>query len=271
MQKLMKERVLRLSLIISLFCLFSEAKSQKRLKNREIYNFNAGDIIHTYYRSTFDNVSLWTKRDFIAKTYSQDGDTVTFIVYDSIYTLLAPYIFELSLNTDTLTYPHLDSFPSPNVHDSSLLDDCGTLQNRASYSIKPQGFPFTELYEDRYYEGLGRYFQREIDINSHFEFYALQYYKTKDKECGLKVGNLTISESEYFKTPIIFPNPAKDFIDIRNITSIQNYEIRNLLGEKLLFGYFGNPINVTELTPGVYFMTFISDHKSFTMKFLKCE
>ncbi len=52
----------------------------------------------------------------------------------------------------------------------------------------------------------------------------------------------------------VYPNPAKDFINISNNNEPTFYEIYNVLGEKLDQGRTNQSINIQQLTPGMYFL-----------------
>ncbi len=109
----MNKRCIKLILVTITVVYTLSASSQNRLINREIYNFNVGDIIHTFYYSPLKGLKPQsTKRKFLSKEYSSGNDSVTFIVLDSIYTLKLADNWELKVKIDTVTYIALDSFPS---------------------------------------------------------------------------------------------------------------------------------------------------------------
>ena len=71
--------------IISIFLLMSMlgANAQKKLINRDIYNFEVGDVIHT--ELTQNSAPLYVKRHFLEKRFSSLKDSLFFKVLDSVY------------------------------------------------------------------------------------------------------------------------------------------------------------------------------------------
>lgn len=268
----MRTKHLRLLLIISLFISTSDLFAQKRLTNREIYNFEVGDILHFSNISSFYDFTRFYKREFLSKEYSNNQDSVIYIVLDSIYELINIPNFKLSVRYDTITYINLDSFPSPSLSSyDSTNDQCGTTIYIANYSVKPPGKQYTELYTDTYMESLGRYYLLIIDSdNTRSENSALQYYKTKDKECGRRIGNLSTNGLYYNKKIDIYPNPVNDLIFVRNLYKGQ-YKIYNLLGGLIQQGEFENEIEVSGLKTGPYFVVITDDNSTYYQNFLKIQ
>ena len=129
---------IKLILSISILFMNSLIQAQKRLTNREIYNFNIGDIIHTGY--TYKSSPTFVKRQFLSKTYTISQDTIRFEVIDSIYNMQSPGNWKLTINKDTIFYINLDSFPQPfdqphnikksyQVSDTGYKDSCGIFVN----------------------------------------------------------------------------------------------------------------------------------------------
>lgn len=78
-----------------------------------------------------------------------------------------------------------------------------------------------------------------------------------------------IAESELNKDIKIFPNPAKDYINIKTeLTEEFAIQIYDLQG-RLMKTENENKINVSELQPGLYLLRFISDLKTYTQTFVK--
>jgi photosystem II stability/assembly factor-like uncharacterized protein len=63
----------------------------------------------------------------------------------------------------------------------------------------------------------------------------------------------------------IVHNPIFDFISINIIKYPGRYEIYSIIGEKIISGELSEKINVSYLTPGIYFLCF----KNYTQKFIK--
>ena len=266
----MNTRHLKLLLITSLCCSFFDLQAQRRLTNREIYNFQVGDVIHFSHYSSFEGFSRHFIREFQSKSYSIDQDSVTFVVLDSIYELVSAPYFKLTVRFDTITYVNLDSFPSPSIDDSTF-DNCGTTMYYANYSINRPGVPYTELYSDSYMESLGRYYLYVIDSdNTRREYSTLKYYKTKVRECGVPYRNFKLVELKY-NTKIdieIFPNPAGDFIKVNGITQGQ-YKLFDQLGRVIQNGEFEEKIDISSLNPGIYFVEIVEDNFIYSQKIIK--
>ncbi len=85
------------------------------------------------------------------------------------------------------------------------------------------------------------------------------------------VGSLNINEfaeNEYQ----IYPNPVKDILTINSKEqSIGSFKIYNVIGQVVQSNYSidENKINISYLTSGVYFLKFISNQESITIKFIK--
>ncbi|HEY1045385.1 MAG TPA: T9SS type A sorting domain-containing protein [Bacteroidia bacterium] len=264
----MNTKLIKLLLNISVFFFVVKGNAQYRMTNREIYSFEVGDVIHFSHFSTFSNVTQFVKREFIDKQLSSDQDSLTFIVLDSIYTLISIPNFKLNVKTDTIYYSDLDSFPSPLVSDTSLLDDCGTLLNSANYKIKSNK-GYNEIYRDYYYEGLGRYFRYEIDSDqTRSEKTSLEYYKTTARECGRRVGNLGVHNVRSWRKLTFYPNPANSKITIEDIDK-SSYEIYNAAGEVVQKGEVESEISIFDLESGYYFIKIISSNMIYTGQLFK--
>lgn len=66
----------------------------------------------------------------------------------------------------------------------------------------------------------------------------------------------------------IYPNPASNQINISDVTDINSYEIYNVVGKLILKSdrLFSNTIDISELSPGAYFLKLGADK---TIKFIK--
>lgn len=273
---------LKLLFIISLCFIFINTYAQKRLINREIYNFEVGDILHFSHISSFYDFTRFYKREVLSKEFSNNQDSVTYMVLDSIYELVSIPNFKLSVRYDTITYINLDSFPSPTSSSyDSTHDRCGTTMYIANYSIKPNGKQYTELYTDTYMEGLGRYYSLRIDsyINRS-ENSTLKYYKTKDKECGWRIGNLSTYGISYYKEMDIYPNPSNDRIKI-NWGLLNNYHsgvpikiyIIDQFGKSVLYLESNleelDTIDISSISSGIHTLCINFDEVNLRFKIIK--
>ena len=66
----------------------------------------------------------------------------------------------------------------------------------------------------------------------------------------------------------VFPNPSSDFIKINGLTTVENYEIYNTIGQKVRIGTVveNEKIDIHNLTNGIYFLKL---EKTNSIKFIK--
>jgi hypothetical protein len=79
-----------------------------------------------------------------------------------------------------------------------------------------------------------------------------------------------VNVKESYKEPVIlFPNPATDRIEIKNVNENVLYKMYNEAGSLVLSGK-GNKINISVLPQGVYFLAIYSGNDELiTLKFVK--
>ena len=71
-------------------------------------------------------------------------------------------------------------------------------------------------------------------------------------------------------TATIYPNPAKDVLNINTQETVQKAEVLTILGETVLtVNNAGNTINVSALNKGIYFLKVTSSNGVSTTKFIK--
>ena len=83
----------------------------------------------------------------------------------------------------------------------------------------------------------------------------------------------SILENEFIQTPFsIYPNPAKDRIDIKIVDEfLYDFEIRNALAKVILSisnNYGNQSVNVESLAPGMYFLRFYKGDQQFTHRLI---
>jgi|GEM_PF-3312806 len=117
-------------------------------------------------------------------------------------------------------------------------------------------------------EGAADYSQTPIDeliftSTTDLDYMALDAF-TWDYASTLSIEDLSNIENNV----TIYPNPSSDDIQISNIRNITQYEIYNILGERIRIGNI-NPnqkINITELNIGIYILKLEGSN---TIKFVK--
>jgi len=81
-----------------------------------------------------------------------------------------------------------------------------------------------------------------------------------------------LKKQDYDKKILLFPNPAKDFINIQNYTEdFKCIKIFSINGELLYSKNFNSifaEINVSNFAPGVYFLNWTTENDSFTEKII---
>ncbi len=94
---------------------------------------------------------------------------------------------------------------------------------------------------------------------------------TASNDCGedtfCTTVQATLETEEYFKNQTtIFPNPAKDLINIQTNLSLESYSIYNYLGQKIIAkDYTENKIDIQNLPSGNYFLEIV-DQKNRSQK-----
>lgn len=85
--------------------------------------------------------------------------------------------------------------------------------------------------------------------------------------------NLNTSNYAYDKSIFIYPNPANNVLnfDVKNNIVISGVSISDISGKQIFksTNLINNSIDISNLSSGVYFVTFESDAKSVTKKFIK--
>ena len=84
----------------------------------------------------------------------------------------------------------------------------------------------------------------------------------------LNVGQLAVSDVK--KTSVnVYPNPAKDIINISNVSSKAQFEIYSVGGQLVNQGITDGKVNVSKLTKGVYILSIESNGEKTQTKFIK--
>ena len=86
---------------------------------------------------------------------------------------------------------------------------------------------------------------------------------------GTSTSTLSINEVELTIINLkVYPNPASDYITISGLKKTENYEIYNLIGQKIRKGITTNDesIDIQNLIKGIYLLKFENGN---TLKFVK--
>jgi len=104
-----------------------------------------------------------------------------------------------------------------------------------------------------------------------FCFYTISYFSTEVvldfANCNLGTTNFESDISEVK----LYPNPAKDYVELENLEIGNQIEIFNSVGQKVLdLNYPTNgKIDISNLFPGVYFLKTKTNNKFSNFKFIK--
>jgi ribosomal protein L11 len=83
------------------------------------------------------------------------------------------------------------------------------------------------------------------------------------------VAPLSVSDSN-LKDVALYPNPVSDVLNLASSTTIENFEIFNIAGQKITEGELaGQFIQVSNLNEGLYFLRLSNDFGARTVKFVK--
>jgi hypothetical protein len=114
-----------------------------------------------------------------------------------------------------------------------------------------------------------------------YEFHGRDYFyffiiNSDYKENGLLVrcvkdGGISINNSVFSNSIIVYPNPAKDLLFFKNINIITSYvSIYDIIGKQLVGVYSNvNPIQISNLKKGLYIVKVIDSEKIYYIKILK--
>lgn len=202
-----------------------------------------------------------TNIEILDKYYSTNNDTI----HDYQYVKTA---FESSdepwLHYDyyheSISYTNLDSYY---IADSVSV---GSIYNGRKLSWELISNTIYHQYYEYYVDGCGytyRYW-RQIDppYQSEAEF-KLVYFKKGDETWGTP--NIVVGTNELPKVEIEFqfyPNPARDKIHLSTSANVTIEEVRiyNQIGNEVqsVFAEFNN-VDVSELSPGLYFVEVLTD------------
>jgi hypothetical protein len=81
---------------------------------------------------------------------------------------------------------------------------------------------------------------------------------------------LAVSDVNNTKSLQVFPNPAKDILNISNVAANASYEIFNAAGQIVSKGNIGTgKVAVNQLSKGVYFISVDNNGTAVKTKFIK--
>lgn len=276
----------RLCLFYILVSIVGVLNSQTSFTRKQIYNFQVGDVLQT---RTIYSVSLntypyqdslmWAK--ILNKVYSITADTVTFTLQIQGYNKVAaapsstpppnPYIITNYNTTITRKYVNLSSvashtniystcLTSTNVNVSFPITTCGDSIWSKHYKNCGGGSTWND--SSYYYKRWGGPYYYFNDAGVWTSYHKILYHKSGNDSCGNYVLNVNGKTMEFNKEITVFPNPSSDFIFIASNFEIEKIEIVSVTGQTVKSQKVFDPINIADLSPGVYFV-FVEDKNNY--------
>lgn len=260
----------------------------------QIFDFNIGDEFHFKYYPT-NNPPTGTRDKVIGKYYSQNQDTLFYILNTSRYTSTfnpnpTPHLDYIFYNyIDTIEYDNLDSSILYQISSQPMYSNFNIFYYYdTSFAYCQNGLHSFHLVTnasepDEYYLdfsiGLGNVameFWSHSSVPLIHDYGNLVYYKKGSFSCGTPdtVG-LSINLIEKKNSINVFPNPVNERLSI-HITDYQitpiDIQIINNTGQviKEYLDFKGESISTSELSDGLYLIRFsngeIFDVKKFVVK-----
>jgi hypothetical protein len=232
-----------------------QTKSQS-FTNKEIYNFQPGDIIQKEYDENNYNIdssssTIYTIDSFINKI-TINNSSVKYTINRKYIKIITPnpnnYTPKIFQEIDTLTYNNIDSTPIINPHNnlcqlilssnyiSTDLSQCNDSTWNITYG-QPFicGMNYTCYTQMIFYKGLGGpYYNSTSAVSSSDKHLNITFYKKNNITCGqlinmnslLPTGINNIDDNN--DQIIIYPNPTNTEITIEGNIIGQNFKLYDL-------------------------------------------
>ncbi|MFY9309530.1 MAG: T9SS type A sorting domain-containing protein [Bacteroidia bacterium] len=250
-------------------------KGQNMLTIGEVFDFNINDEFQSKDYSGVPPNAVRIK--IIGKHFSANNDTIFYSFHYDNYTSVPdmttspPHlVYIYSIGEDSIFYTSLDSLI--NFQSNPVVDSCNFFHDTLYYSAQHCG---SEVYEYNsciaccfegqqynfiYGKGLGvvRDFHNNSDpldyVNVQRQMF---YYRKGTLICGVSDPTVpvTINEKEKTKNDIIlYPNPAKEKLNLTNITHQTSIELFDMFGKRVLAAKSdcNTILDINELIQGIY-------------------
>lgn len=266
-------------LFTTLFIFLYSLNYSQTLTNRQVYDFEVGDVFQTRVYHSSNTVPTFFSDTVINKYFSLNNDTVFYGINRLTYIPSQPtptYNYSSIIEV----YPNLDSVAQHDepIHCSNVpVTD--TIYNSPDYCNqniwKISSNADTNCFEDTYYnstliEGCGGPYYDAISVAFFYEK-VLVYFKKDNTSCGTSF-TTDISEINALEGLFIFPNPtsSKLYFTSSNKRNYSSYVITNFTGKILKTNSIENEIDISGLATGIYYISFLMENgKKVTQKFLK--
>lgn len=274
----MEKQILKFALMI-LFCIGQQTNAQTPLTNRQIFDFNPGDVIQgTHFFKFEPGPPSYETYTYLKRTLSKTNDTLYYRIRREYYTPPAcenckPLIW---IDTITQAYMELDSIAKHynettqcSVVDTFYNEFC----NKRVWGKKPgvlDSNSFEPVLHYTYYvEGLGGpYYVKEFSQGGLTKLdYVLTYYSKNGTSCGNYVSGVNTLKKQELNVKIA-PNPMNDKAILHFEKALTNGQITlyNFDGQILreLHHIQGNEYEFSrnDLPSGIYFIKTDEQQKS---------
>jgi hypothetical protein len=269
-----------LNCILKLFLLFNlpfvSAKGQNPLTYRDVFDFDINDEFQSRDYSRPPNAN---RIKITSQHFSVNNDSVYYSFHYSNYssvpdmTTNPPHlVYSYSVGNDYVFYTNLDS--AINFQNSFVPDSCNFFHDTLYYSPQHCGFEAYEYnscvaccFEGQHYnmiygKGLGivlDYHNNSDPLDYINVQRELFYYKKGTTTCGMPDTTIPVSMNEEINVSrkiIVYPNPARNVLNLGNIISLSKIELFDACG-RIVFRTKVNcdtTLDISELKSGFYIL-----------------
>ncbi len=256
--------------------------SQTYLTNGQVYDFNVGDIVQGQHGSSgaIGGPPTYETRTVIEKVFSSTHDTIFYTIKRDFYKLPACATCSPIFSHDTIILTVKDlELPLMHANYTNCLNTKDTLYmgycNKLVWEMHPvsvDSFCFEPTtHTTMYIKGVGGPFYSKYEPQGPLHsWFSLTYYKKNLDSCGLL--STTIEEDNALVSKVeLYPNPAKDIIQVKSAEIFVSYKIVDLTGKVCgVAKLMNNSIDVSDLKTGLYLVyLYTSDYFMVTRKIQK--
>jgi Secretion system C-terminal sorting domain len=244
--------------------IFDEQNAKcKPLTNREVYDFEVGDVfmystrLHNFNTGKLD--TLYKRQTILNKTLNLPDSIVYFIKIESAY---ASALNKIIVKTDTFVVKDLDSSAVEKLNPNKppypyVSDNCRILNNsnRRQYgrSLNSQTL-FDYCQGLAVVQGVGVLSSYTCDFFN--DGTSLIYFKKGNEEWGTPIDFSTslFTPSVWDTKIMLSPNPTNNILNIDTDIDFDKIQVTNLSGQAVLRDSKTAQITVSNLPNGIYFL-----------------
>jgi len=279
--------------------------SQEILTIREVFDFNINDEFHFTDNEGYRPPNA-RRIKVLDKFLSTNLDTISYKLFYDVYSSeynsqLDRLVYNFDTLTDIVIYANLDSsiytyytdLSYNKLLENQLADslysfdyDSINLLNQELCDVRTNGYDIQigefepSFYHIEFSKGLGETFNELIEGSSGSDHplfsNRLFYYKKGEITCGIPDNRTNTGFTNTFslKDIKIYPNPTSEFLNIQIQKPISNLVIGIIdsSGKKILTTKFTNEdngIDISDLTPGIYILTCITENEIHNFRIFK--